>query len=306
MAQKIKVPIRTHEEFGHSISKLLKLISQIEGSNEDEIELDFTEARMLNPFFLGGLACCLNRYTSAGRKIRLNHTLNSSIHSYLDTVCFPECLTPEKDAEDTFFKRLETYASKSYIPIIAFPTGFDNYHGTVREKVLNAVSELLKTQLSFKEKERQPLSYFIDELTHNVNDHSGSPFGYLFAQFYRSSNYLDLVICDNGKGIFKSYEGNQKFMPRDEVEALQFAISGKSTKDRPESKGFGISTSRNMLINGLRGRFFIWTGRTAYLETVERVNMLNLPDECYFEGTYVALRIPTIIPAVFNFYEYAE
>jgi hypothetical protein len=306
MPQKIKIPIRTHEEFGHSISKLLRIITQIHNSGEQEIELDFTEARMLNPFFLGGLACSLKYFLSTGKKVILNHNQNSNISSYLETIHFPDCLLPEKGTESAFFKKLETYAGKTYIPLIAFPTGSNDYHGTIREKVLNAVSELLKTQLNFKEKERQPLSYFIDELTHNVNDHSASPYGYLFAQFYPSSNYLDLVICDNGKGIYKSYEGNTKFNPRDEVEALQFAIAGKSTKDRPESKGFGISTSRNMLVNGLRGRFFIWTGNTAYLETVERVNILNIPPECYFKGTFVALRIPTIMPSRFNFYDYTE
>ncbi|HYC80047.1 MAG TPA: hypothetical protein VEC17_03395 [Candidatus Binatia bacterium] len=306
MIQKINIPVRTHEEFGHSLSKLLKIISLIVASKNNEIELDFSQARMLNPFFLGGLACSLNHFESVGKKIQLNHTDNYNINSYLERIYFPACFQPAKGAENSFFEQLDNYKTKTYIPIIAFPTGSDQYHGAVREKVLNAVSALLKGQLNFREKERQPLSYFLDELTHNVNDHSGAAQGFLFAQFYPSSNYLDLVICDNGKGIYKSYEGNAKFHPKDEIEALQFAINGKSTKNIPESKGFGISTSRRMLVHGLRGRFFIWTGNTAYIETVERVNILDIPDNCYFQGTFVALRIPTIIPERFNFYEYVE
>ncbi len=201
---------------------------------------------------------------------------------------------------------MEKYNGKTYIPIIAFPTGSDQYHGAIREKVLSSVSSLLKNQLSFKEKERQPLAYFLDEMTHNVNDHSGSENGYLFAQFYPGSNYLDLVICDNGKGIYRSYEGNSRFKPMDETEALKYAINGRSTKNRSESKGFGISTSRKMLVQGLRGKFFIWTGNSAYIETVEREDVLRIPDNYYFQGTFVALRIPTIIPDRFNFYKYVE
>lgn len=306
MVQKINIPVRTHEEFGHSISKLLKLISLLVASKENEVELDFSQARMLNPFFLGGLACSLHHFRSHGKQINLNHANNYNINTYLERIFFPECFTPLKDYENDFFHRLDDYRVKTYIPIIAFPTGSDAYHGTVREKVLNAVSALLKTQLNFREKERQPLSNFLDELTHNVNDHSGAKYGYLFAQFYPSSNYLDLVICDHGKGIFKSYENTAKFNPKDEIEALQFAIMGISTKDLPESKGFGISTSRKMLVNGLGGKFFIWTGNTAYLETVERVNILDIPENCYFQGTFVALRIPTIMPERFNFYEFIE
>lgn len=306
MAQKIDIPVRTHEGFGDSISKLLQIISLIASSQCSEIELDFSKARMLNPFFLGGLACSLNYFQNNGKKFYLNHRDNININSYLERIYFPECLSPHGQDDNDFFKQLEEYSGKTYIPIIAFPTGSDKYHSTIRERVLNAISALLKTQLNFKEKERQPLSYFLDELTHNVNDHSGSSNGYLFAQFYPSSNYLDLVICDHGKGIYKSYEGNEKFNPKDEIQALQYALSGKSTKNLPESKGFGISTSRKMLVNGMRGKFFIWTGNAAYIETIERVNVLDIPNNCYFQGTFVALRIPTIIPEMFNFYEFVE
>lgn len=306
MVQKINIPIRTHEEFGHSISKLLKVVSLIEAAKGKEITLDFSQARMLNPFFLGGLACCLHHFWNTGQRINLNHSENPHINSYLQTVFFPDCFKPTTGHEHLFFSTLEDYRGKTYIPIISFPTGFDSVHVSIREKILNAISDLLKTQLSFKERERQPLSYLLDELTHNVNDHSGASLGYVFAQYYPSSNYLDLVICDSGKGVFLSYAGNDRFSPKNEVEALQFAINGKSTKDRPESKGFGISTSRKMLVKGLRGRFFIWSGNTAYIETVERVNILDIPQTCYFQGTFVALRIPTIVPATFNFYDWVE
>lgn len=306
MAQRIVIPERTHEDFGHSLSRLLKIISQIRSSADSEISLDFSRARMLNPFFLGGLVCSLHHFQEKGKTFLLNHAGNPLIYSYLDTIRFPHCFTPAKGFESDFFHRLKTYQAKTYIPIISFPTGNDKSCSEIRERILNAVSELLKNQLGLKEAQRQPLSYLLDEMTHNVNDHSGTNHGYLFAQFYPSSNYLDLVVCDNGKGIYRSYEGNPRFHPKDEIEALQFALSGKSTKDRPESKGFGISTSRRMLVTGLRGRFFIWSGNTAYIETIERVNVLDIPDNCYFQGTYLALRIPTITPATFNFYEHVE
>ncbi len=306
MALKIIIPERTHEEFGDSISKLLKVINLITQSSESKIELDFSQARMLNPFFLGGLVCSLKYFQTKGKDISLNHNENLNIKSYLDRIFFPQCLSPIKDDETGFFQKLETYKNKTYIPIISFPTGFDQYHDTIREKVLSAVSSLLKNQLDFKEKDLRPLAYLLDEMSHNVNDHSGSELGYIFAQFYPGNNYLDLVICDNGKGIFRSYEGNPKFKPTDESEALKFAINGKSTKDRSESRGFGISTSRKMLVQGLRGKFFIWTGNSAYIETVERNDFFNIPVSYYFQGTFVALRIPTIIPDRFNFYEYLE
>lgn len=306
MAQKIKIPERTHEEFGHSIAELFRVVRLIVSSPEKEIELDFSQTRILHPFFLGGFVCSLHYFQSQSITFSFDYKDNYLIHSYLEQINFPNGFPPVSSPDNSSLKPLEEYKDKTFIPIIVFPTGSGNDRSILREKILNTVSELLKSQLHFKERERQPLSYFLDELTHNVNDHSGVAHSYVFAQFYPSSNYLDLVICDHGKGIYRSYEGNDRFSPQNEVEALQFAVSGKSTKDRPESKGFGISTSKNMLVHGLRGRFFIWPGRTAYIETAERTNVLDIPDTCYFQGTYVALRIPTIIPAGFNFYNYIE
>ena|SRR5579863_4836037 len=217
MALKIVIPERTHEEFGHSISRLLQIVSSIVSAGELEIELDFSQARMLNPFFLGGIACTLKLVQSMGKEIRLNYGENFKINSYLERIFFPQSFSPKKDDEETFFRQLDEYQTRTYIPIISFPTGFE-----------------------------------------------------------------------------------------DEIEALSFAVNGRSTKDRPESKGFGISTSRKMLVHGLRGKFFIWTGNSTYIETIEREGLAKIPDKYYFQGTLVALRIPTIIPDKFNFYEYIE
>src|SRR6185312_10033694 len=275
-------------------------------TREAEVELDFREAKILNPFFLGGIASIIDYARSRGKNIKSNHRENNRINSYLDRIFFPACCGPQRGHEQSFFQQLEAYQAKTYIPMIAFPTGSDSYHSSIREKMLSAISALLKNQLNFKERERQPLAYFLDELTHNVNDHSGAIKGILFAQFYPGSNYLDLVICDNGKGIYASYEGNTRFTPADEAEALRFAVNGRSTKDRPESKGFGISTSRKMLVNGLRGKFFIWTGRTSFIETIEREDFVQFPANLSFPGTFIALRIPTIIAETFNFYDFIE
>src|SRR5690606_32833445 len=100
-------------------------------------------------------------------------------------------------------------------------------------------------------------SYLIDEMTHNINDHSQAEQGFIFARYYPASNYIDVCICDGGIGIYESYSKSPKFHPQSEQEAIEFAINGRSTKDRPEARGFGIPTSRDMLVNGLKGKFYL-------------------------------------------------
>ena len=104
----------------------------------------------------------------------------------------------------------------------------------------------------------------------------------------------------------QSYQKSQKFHPENEREAIEFAINGRSTKDRPESKGFGISTSRDMLVNGLKGKFFLLSGNTAYIQTTENKGIIDIPDNFFYQGNYVALRVPTLIDPAFNLYNYVE
>lgn len=268
--------------------------------------LDFNEARMLNPFFLGGLACAKKYQERNGKLVDLNHHQNYAISSYLEAICFPGCYTPQIGLEDDFIKQLDIYHGKTYIPIIAFPTGKDRIVASVREKILSAVSTILRTQLRFSETHLMPISYMIDELTHNINDHADIAEGFVFAQYYPASNYIDICICDSGIGILQSYQKTAQFNPKDEQEAMRFAVQGYSTKDLPESKGFGISTSRDMLVNGLKGKFFLMSGNTAYIQTSENEGIVDLPDNFYYQGNYVALRVPTVIDASFNMYRYIE
>jgi len=46
------------------------------------------------------------------------------------------------------------------------------------------------------------------------------------------------------------------------IEAINSAANGVSTKNRPEAegRGFGISTSFDMLVNGLKGKYAVMSG----------------------------------------------
>lgn len=85
----VQIPIRTHENFGDSISKLIKTLLRISEIRDDEIILDFSRTKILNPFFLCGLTCVMRKMQWEGRSFILNHDENLRINSYLNTVFFP-------------------------------------------------------------------------------------------------------------------------------------------------------------------------------------------------------------------------
>ena len=146
----------------------------------------------------------------------------------------------------------------------------------------------------------------LDELTQNIVDHSGISSGTIFAQFYREKNYLDLSICDCGKGLYKSYLESYKHNPVSNSEAINFAVYGKSTKNIPESRGFGLNTSRNMLTKGLKGKFFMMTGNDFFIQTLEREEIIGLPTKFEFKGCMLSLRIPIFNSEIFSIHSYTD
>lgn len=101
-----------------------------------------------------------------------------------------------------------------------------------------------------------PISYFLSELIDNIYEHSGSPDGYLFSQYFEREQCINLCIADQGITIPGSYKRSnlyQQEIDNDPAEALRLANEGRSTKNRPETenRGYGISTSKRMLVEGL-------------------------------------------------------
>jgi len=294
----IKIPIRTHEEFGYSIAKLIALVNQIRTCNLTDIEFDFTQARMINPFFLGGLACIISSLEKEGKVCTINYGNGGSIKSYLNTICFPNGFSLNLEDVRGSLSTLENYKYRTYIPIVRFKTG------TLQsEKILSTISDLLRFQLGFTQTELQPFSYFIGELTANIYEHSNASEGYVFAQYYPKTNYVDFCICDAGQGIYNSFLGT--FTPESEAHALQLAMSGNSTKGG-DSRGFGLTTTRDMLVRGLRGKLFIWSGSASFVQSTENEGIMSMDKTKSFPGTFIALRLPTIIPGSFNFYNFIE
>ncbi len=306
MALRIQMPERIRDEFGDGIFKLMRILDQINLSNSQTIIFDFKYSKFLNPFFLCGIACCIKSYESAGKEIIIENNGNSSIISYLDTISFPNCFESKLGEEENFVNFLNQYKGKTYFPLVAFSVGSDIGTSLIRDKALTVLSNIIKEQLKIKDKEIMPISYLIDEACNNINDHSESRKGLIFAQYYPSNNYLDLCISDFGKGIYNSYLKSDTHNPENEREAVEFAINGKSTKESSTSRGFGITTSRKMLTKGLRGKYFLWTGNVNYLENYESQSIVDLPKSTNFPGTFVAMRIPTILNEKFDFCGFLE
>jgi len=286
----LQIPERTYDNFGHPIQFFFKFLNDVSTTDFEELVIDFSATKFCGTFLLAGLSSIANQMKNRRVKVRIIH--NNFTKSYLETIKFPF------GTDDS--KIITQFQSKTYIPIISFP------NSEKREQILTTVNALLKNQLKLKLNILSGIYYLIDELTNNIADHSKSKKGYMFAQFFPQKNYLNICIYDNGIGIYKSYMNSAKFNPSSNSEAINFAIYGKSTKDLPESRGFGISTSREMLTKGLNGSFFLFSENSFFIQNREREEIIANKNITENNGCFLALRIPALVNDNFSYEKYIE
>jgi len=302
----IKIPERFSDNFGEPLKFLFEVLIKLNKEQPLEVLFDFSESRFVPAFLVGGIIAIENNLKETGTKVFFSFGEQPPSGSYFSAIHFSTGFDFTGMLPETMNKKMEEYQSKTYIPLILFPTSKAKEDSSLRENVLSAINSILKKQLNLKGDLLEAIYYLIDELTNNISDHSGSSKGILFAQVYPSKNYMDVCIVDYGKGIRNTYLESGKASPESDEEAIEMAINGKSTKDLPESRGFGISTSRKMLTNGLKGKFFLCSGKAMFYQNFEKQEIVTLPDFADFKGCIVALRIPIIPNSEFEFYKYTS
>lgn len=147
------------------------------------------------------------------------------------------------------------------------------------------LQKIIRRQSGANHRIMTPLSYLLGELIDNMNEHSYGNYGYIFSQYLKKEGCIDLVLADDGITIFGSYVKAQKYLDEingNEAKALTLANEGRSTKNLPnaENRGYGISSSKKMLVDGLGGSFFMLSGgafHRHYCNGSEFIKLLGCP-----------------------------
>ena len=293
----VSIPqISRDERIGSAFNSLFKIITESEKIEGEELIWDFKDDLFLHPFFLAPLAI----YKDNCKKKIVFDNLNINLKAYLDNVYF------EKAYDGTNIKEheLEIYLAKSYIPIVKFKCCGNNI-----DRIQEILQRIIEEQSRVDKSMKTPISHMTSELIDNIGEHSGSNYGYLFCQRVKKELYI--VIADSGRTIYGSYVYSEKYIEEigsDEAKAIKFANDGYSTKDRPEAenRGYGISKSREMVVEGLGGAFFMLSGTAFFRHNEDGINSVNIPEEYRWDGTIIIIRIPLKAPDDFCFYNYVE
>lgn len=299
IAATVHIPnVERDERIGSAFNHLFRVIGSTEGAKGDVV-WDFSSATFFHPFFLAPLAIYRQE---CGKHVGITG-IQPRIATYLDTVCFARPLRTGGDGTDGM---LAAYANRSYTPVCQFDLGQCD-----TDKMQTVFQNIVKRQSGIAAAMTTPLSYMLGELVDNMNEHSDGSHGYLFSQYLQRESCIDVVIADNGRTVYGSYVKTGRHMDdigTNEAEALKMANHGVSTKNRPdaENRGYGISTSKNMLVKGMGGAFFMLSGGAFHRSDSGGDIYINLPPDITWRGTVVLLRIPDRLPQDFDYTEYME
>ena len=297
----VRIPNATEEvRIGYSFNYLIRVIAETEAA--DAVLWDFADVTFLYPFFLAPLAIYKN---TSGKDIKcINISLR--IQAYLNSICFDRMLYFDHEKREDVEAVMQKYTNKTYLPLCSF--AMTNANKDAFGSIMKAI---LMKQTKIGQKGNSSLSYLISELLDNIYEHSQSPCGYLFSQYSAKEGVINLCIADTGISIAGSFEKAglyQEEIDGNEAEALKLANEGYSTKNRPEAenRGYGISTSKAMLVNGMKGAFFMLSGGAFHRYENGANYYIDLKNLFRWNGTIILMRIPIVLPDDFNYIDYLE
>ena len=279
------------------LTPVVHMMSQIEGAEEQEVTVDFSDTRFISPVFALSLIVYLSR---CGKQVSFRN-----VPDYIELIGLCKGgIKPDQMRHTEFLAQLEKYVSKTYIPIIDFAAGRNS---DAKEAVSSIVENMIIHQLSIQSNVANGFKYMIDETLDNITEHSDSDRGYIFAQAYPTKGFLDVCIADRGVSLLGSYEKLPDNEILSDMEAIKAANRGLSSKNLPdaENRGFGIRTSKQMLIQGLGGQYLMISGSSLYIKTRNLDSFYSMPNGLRWNGTIVALRIP-YHSTTFNYINYIE
>lgn len=301
MHYNVNIPnVDRDDRIGSAFNHLFRMVMQTENHPDDELIWNLKDSTFFHPFYLAPLSI----HKQSIKKHVKCINIPVLISNYFDLVHFENPLfITENMGLDTI---LEPYIERSYIPICKFELCKSNIDGlqSVLQKVILKQSNSDKRIIS-------PFSYLLGEIVDNMNEHSKGKYGYIFSQYLKKEKCIDLVLADDGITIFNSYVNSGKYMDEingDEAIALKLATEGWSTKNRPdaENRGYGISSSKEMLVEGLSGSFFMLSGGAFHRHDANENVSVKLPDTINWNGTIVLMRIPVQVPKKFDYYNYVR
>lgn len=127
---------------------------------------------------------------------------------------------------------------------------------------VDALCELIMMQFENADEILPSFEWAVNEVTDNILNHAQSQTpGVMFAQYYPEAKKIEIVIVDQGLGLYRTLQ--QTHQPANDVAAINLALTRGVTRDPEIGQGNGLAGTE-YIANKNEGFLLLWTG-TAYM-----------------------------------------
>lgn len=146
---------------------------------------------------------------------------------------------------------------------------FDNANvDIVSDSIINQIKFLYACEKNFL----PALSWCLKEIMDNVINHSGKNDGLIMAQAHPRRRQINVSIFDRGKGLLNTLSKSGEFSPKNELEAIDLALTAKVSGDRNIGQGNGM-WGLKQIVEYNKGHLSIMTGNAIKIFDYENDNV---------------------------------
>ena len=206
-----------------------------------------------------------------------------------------ELILPTNKKSEELFKNI----------IAGQPFEGDPFHLTTLPRNAIEADRVLNDFYTNMERNRSPnqaLRYLVSELSDNIYQHSNFKNALLANQINPLKSMIEIAVFDNGVTIPGNFERhNIRFS---DLLCMTKAIEGLSTRE-PITRGYGLSSSTDILRQGLRGEVLLVSRGAAVFLTSRSYLTLSFGKKFMLNGTLISMRIKYPLRKV-DIYDYVS
>ena len=174
---------------------------------------------------------------------------------------------------------------KRYFSAIGQPPTIEVFDEESIHRVYSDIVNILKYSPEIELGVLQLLSYCLYEILDNVITHSGKNCGTVILRFLSEKNTIQILVADDGKGIYKSLSENHQYNNISEKDAVMMCLQDRVTDGK--GMGFGLFSTL-CLIRNAGIRLEIHSGAHLLVSDGKIERVIDAPQ---WQGTIVYLEI---------------
>jgi hypothetical protein len=280
--REIEVPMPARMDVQNMYAFVDRVIDEQQDAKCSKVVLDFASLIFIEPVGVVVLSNLIEYFKRAGVKVFFkNHTRDTDCIRYLD------------DSE--FFSRYLKHPlfegaspRRTTVPLMLIER--DRTTEYLYLKLMPWISDAVNIERSSLESLRAS----IEEIFHNVNDHSGVGIGCAFAQHFPNKSQIQIAISDFGAGIPKKVRTVLPGMS-DPAAIRKACEEGFTTKSNVQNRGAGLPTLIKFVTTKTGGNVVIASGRGEVVCSMNagRTKLTARQSPGYYPGTLVRVILRT-------------